>query len=131
MEKMIRVSLIVNALVLFPVCWGLLTNAAWVVHGYGEFAPARGILLSIYGAILLVSLALLWRSEPQAVASLLVVQVIYKITTPLTVGTLENPVVISNLLIAALHGVTLFLITRELGHRHRAQRHSVESTTGG
>jgi len=41
---------------------------------------------------------------------LLLVQVIYKITTPLTVGSFENPVVISNLVVAAMHAVTLTLI---------------------
>ncbi len=112
MKKMIRLSLLTNVLVLIPVCLGLLFDAAWVVNGYGEPSPARGILLSIYGAILLVSLGLLWKTVPIAVASLLLVQVLYKITTPLTVGALDNPVVISNLVIAALHGITLVLMYR-------------------
>ncbi|MEY4507393.1 MAG: hypothetical protein RL297_1971 [Pseudomonadota bacterium] len=118
MKNMIRVSLLTNVLVLIPVCLGLLFDAAWVVNGYGAPSPARGILLSIYGAILMASLGLLWRTMPIAVASLLLVQVLYKITTPLTVGALDNPVVISNLVIAALHGVTLVLIFRELRNRH-------------
>jgi hypothetical protein len=111
-KKMMQLSLITNILVLTPVCFGLLLDAAWVPNGWGEFSPARGILLSIYGAILLVSLGLLWRQEPIAVASLLLVQVIYKITTPWTVGSLENPVVISNLVVAVIHTVTLVLIFR-------------------
>jgi len=41
---------------------------------------------------------------------LLLVQVIYKITTPLTVGSFENPVVISNLVVAVMHTFTLTLI---------------------
>lgn len=44
------------------------------------------------------------------VTSLLLVQVIYKLTTPSTVGSFDNPVVISNLLVALLHLVTLYLI---------------------
>jgi hypothetical protein len=118
MKMMMRLSLVVNVLVLTPVCWGLLLNAPWVSHGYGEFSAARGILLSIYAAIWLVSLGLLWRTSPTAVASLLMIQVMYKITTPLTVGTLDNPVVISNLVIAALHSVTLLLMLRDLRSRH-------------
>ncbi len=114
MKKMMQLSLVINILVLTPVCLSLLLNAPWVPNGWGEATPARGILLSIYGAILVVSLGLLWRLEPVAVASLLLVQVIYKITTPLTVGALENPVVISNLLVAAIHVSTLRLIFREL-----------------
>jgi hypothetical protein len=38
---------------------------------------------------------------------LLWIQAVYKITTPLTVGTLRNPVVISNLGIAAFHIATI------------------------
>jgi hypothetical protein len=41
------------------------------------------------------------------VAGLLLMQVVYKLTTPFTVGTFGNPVVVSNLVIAALHSVTL------------------------
>lgn len=114
MKKMMQLSLIINILVLTPVCLSLLLDAPWVPNGWGEFSPARGILLSIYLAILVVSLGLLWRQEPIAVAALLLVQVIYKITTPLTVGSLENPVVISNLLVAAVHMSTIWLIVREL-----------------
>lgn len=118
MKKMMQFSLIINILVLTPVCLSLLLNAPWVPNGWGEFSPARGILLSIYGAILVVSLGLLWKQEPIAIASLLLVQVIYKITTPLTVGSLENPVVISNLFVAAVHVSTLRLIVRELRKSH-------------
>jgi hypothetical protein len=117
-KKMMQISLITNVVVLIPVCLSLLLDAPWVPNGWGEFSPARGILLSIYGAILLVSLGLLWRPAPVAVAALLLVQVIYKITTPFTVDSFENPVVISNLVVAALHALTLSLIVRELRQRH-------------
>lgn len=117
-KKMMQISLTTNVVVLIPVCLSLLLDAPWVPNGWGEFSPARGILLSIYGAILLVSLGLLWRTEPVAVAALLLVQVIYKITTPFTVGSFENPVVISNLVVAALHAMTLSLIVRELRQSH-------------
>jgi hypothetical protein len=45
---------------------------------------------------------------------LLLVQVIYKFTTPFTVGSFTNPVVLSNLVIATLHLVTLVVIYRQL-----------------
>ena len=57
--------------------------------------------------------------EPKLVAALLLVQVIYKVTTPLTVGTLRNPVVASNLCIAAFHAVTLVFIVRDQALRFR------------
>lgn len=121
MKKMILASLLTNVLVLIPVCLGLLMNAAWIADGYGAATAARGILLSIYGAILIVSLGLLFRRDPVLVAPLLLVQVIYKFTTPFTVGSFTNPVVLSNLAIATLHLMTLVLIYRQLG-QHRPQR---------
>ena len=114
MRKMIRLSLLLNIAVLIPVCVGLLLDAAWVVHAFGAATAARGILLSVYGAILIVSTVLLLRQEAMLVAPLLLVQVIYKLTTPLTVGSLQNPVVISNIVIAAVHLATLSLILREM-----------------
>jgi hypothetical protein len=110
---MIFASLLTNVMVLVPVCLGLITDAPWASVGYGAESPARGILLSVYGAILIVSLGLFFKPEPQLVAPLLLVQVLYKLTTPLTVGIVSNPVVISNLLIAALHLATLGLIVMQ------------------
>ncbi len=107
---MITLSLMLNIVVLAPVCVGLMTNASWARGAYGDATAARGILLSVYLAIGLVSALLLFLHEPKLVAALLLVQVVYKVTTPLTVGTLRNPVVISNLGIAAFHAVTLALI---------------------
>lgn len=129
MKKMIRLSLTANILVLIPVCWGLFFNSAWVANGFGEPTPARGILLSIYGAILLVSVGFLFKAEAIAVASLLLVQVLYKITTPLSVGTFDNPVVISNLVIAALHVVTLGMIFRDTHSRWRHPNASADSVS--
>jgi hypothetical protein len=83
------------------------SNAAWTTSAYGEATPARAILLSVYMAIGLCSGLLLIRREPKAVAALLLVQVLYKVTTPLTVGTVTNPVVASNLIVAVVHTATL------------------------
>ena len=111
---MVALSLLVNVAVLLPVCVGLLTNASWTTSAYGEETPARAILLSIYLAIGIVSVLLLVRRERKAVAALLLVQVLYKLTTPLTVGTIANPVVMSNLVIAAFHTATLICLWRGL-----------------
>jgi hypothetical protein len=40
------------------------------------------------------------------------VQILYKVTTPFTVGSFANPVVVSNLAIAAFHSLTLWSIWR-------------------
>lgn len=110
MKKMIRLSLVLNTLFLTPIVIGLVIELPRFDKVYGEFTEARGILTSIYLALLLLSASLLIKTIPAFVVPLLATQVIYKITTPFTVGTLLNPVVISNLGIAALHLVTLRLI---------------------
>jgi hypothetical protein len=107
---MIVTSLLINVCVLIPVCFGLVTDASWAADAYGVASPARAILLSVYGAILVASAGLLFRRDPLLVAPLLLVQVLYKFTTPFTVGTVANPVVMSNLVIAAVHLATLGLI---------------------
>jgi len=99
---------------LIPVCITLIWDVPRVSGVYGEYSPARGILLSVYGAILLVSIALLFKPLPMLVAPLLLVQILYKVTTPFTVGSFTNPVVISNLLVAVLHLITLYLIVRTI-----------------
>jgi hypothetical protein len=119
MKKLIVLSLLLNIAVLVPVCAGLITDANWSQVGYGEMTTARGILLSIYLSILLVSCLFLVFRNPSSVAALLVVQVLYKLTTPVTVGTLQNPVVISNLGITIFHTVTLVVIWRVMGNPFR------------
>ena len=114
MKKMILASLLTNVAVLIPVCVSMLLDASWVTEEYGMANPARGVLLSVYGAILVVSIGLLFKREPKLVAPLLLVQALYKLTTPFTVGSFTNPVVISNLVIAAMHLTTLGLIVIEM-----------------
>jgi len=116
MKKLITISLIANILILIPVCGGLVMQSERMLAVFGESTPARGILLSIYGSILLSSVFLLKHRSPRQVAVLLLVQVLYKITTPITVGTLANPVVICNLIIAALHICTLRAVFNAVGN---------------
>jgi hypothetical protein len=104
---MLLVSLGMNIAVLVPVCGALILSAPWIERAYGAPTPARAILLCIYLAILTVSVWQLRAQDPRVVASLLAVQVIYKVLTPIAVGDLMNPVVISNLLISVVHLFTL------------------------
>jgi hypothetical protein len=109
-----KISLVLNILVLIPVCTGLFLKANWAVDSYGIETPARGILLSIYLAILLFSAVLLLKFDPKFVMALLSVQVVYKVLSPIMVGTLSNSVIISNLLIALFHAYSIFkLVTTE------------------
>lgn len=110
MNTLIIVSLTLNIVVLVPIVVLMVRKSNIVDEAWGGFTPARGVLLSIYFAILVASVALLFVPVPASVAALLAVQVIYKVTTPFTVGRISNPVVISNLVIAAVHVVTLVSI---------------------
>ena len=110
MRALIIASLALNIAVLVPVCYGLLITASGSILAFGPSTPARGILLSVYMAILICSAGLLFWPVPAMVAALLLVQVIYKVTTPFTVGSFTHPVVMSNLGIAAFHCITLWSI---------------------
>lgn len=115
MDWLITLSLVLNVAVLIPVCASTIRDGRWTEAAYGPATPARGILLSIYLAILLVSAALLLKPVADMVAALLIVQIVYKITTPITVRSLSNPVVLSNLAIAAVHAVTVHAIAAAQG----------------
>jgi hypothetical protein len=107
MKAMIYISLAINIVVLIPILVLTVMKSPIVDSAWGVATESRGILMSIYFAILAVSVALLFYPVPTFVFALLLVQVIYKITTPFTVGSISNPVVISNLFIAAFFIITL------------------------
>jgi hypothetical protein len=111
-RSLIYASLALNVLVLVPVCLGLITKAGWTLSAYGPDSAARAILLSVYLAILLCSVGLMVKPIPMTVAALLMVQIIYKLITPFAVSNVTNPVVVSNLAIAAFHSITLWSIWR-------------------
>ncbi|BDU11377.1 hypothetical protein AINA4_12980 [Aurantimicrobium sp. INA4] len=110
MKSLIYISLAVNIVVLAPILVLMMMNSPAVDSAWGSFTESRGILMSIYFAIFAISVFLLFFPVPAFVFALLLVQVIYKVTTPLTVGTIGNPVVISNLLIATFFIITLISI---------------------
>lgn len=107
MPFLLQVSLLLNVAVLVPVCAGLIFDRPWVAIAYGPKSAARGILLSIYLAIAVGSLALVFRGNADMAACLLSLQVLYKITTPISTRAPRNPVVVSNLAIALFHVVSL------------------------
>ncbi len=115
METLIYVSLLLNVCVLIPIVILMAIKSQIVDQTWGGFTAARGILMSIYLSILVVSMLLLFKPVPAFVAALLLVQVVYKITTPFTVGKFSHPVVISNLVISAVHIATLASIYVTIG----------------
>ncbi len=105
---MVTASLLLNILVLIPVCIALVVNYKHMEFAAGNFTPARGILLAVYLTILMASVALLFFTDLKLAFGLFVMQIIYKVLSPFTVKTIKNPIVISNLLIAAFHLVTIY-----------------------
>ena len=100
MNLVLIIALAINIVVLLPVIVGFILDAHWIIQAYGPKTPARQILLSIYLAILVLSIALILMPNSQIIITLLTIQIIYKITTPFTVNSWRNPVVVSNLIIA-------------------------------
>jgi hypothetical protein len=94
-----------------PVLIALAANGGAAELARGPDTPSRRILASIYATIALASgallvLDLLGDNVVAWTQALLGVQVVYKLLTAPLVG-LRNPVVLSNLGIAAVHVITL------------------------
>ncbi len=109
---LVTLSHIVNVLVAGGIGMLLLLNLPSITAVYGEATPARSILTSVYLAIAVVSLfALIFPSYSIAIAKVLFpLQILYKLSTIITVGSIIHPVVVSNVLISILHAVSLFMI---------------------
>ncbi len=105
---MVTASLLLNIIVLIPVCITLLVNYKHMEFAAGIFTPARGILLAMYLTILTASFALLFFTDFKLAFGLFVMQIIYKVLSPFTVKSIKNPIVICNVLIAAFHLVTVY-----------------------
>jgi hypothetical protein len=109
---LITISHIVNVLVAGTVAVLLLRNTPRMSAVYGEVTPARSILASIYLAIAATSVvALAFPQYSIVIATVLFpLQIFYKILTIFTVGNVTHPVVVSNILISALHITSLLIL---------------------
>jgi hypothetical protein len=130
MSNLVLVSLVLNIVVLVPVCVALafFAESKLVVDAWGPSSPSRGILLSVYLSMLVASVALLFadpsRSKPM-VAALLAAQVTYKLTTPITAGT-SNPVVLSNVLVSCVHIVALWSLLRKTDPKNSYEANKIK-----
>lgn len=109
---MVTASLILNIAVLIPVCYFMLTNNIRMVKTLGAFTPARGILLAMYTTILLASILLLFFYDAKLAFALFFMQIIYKLLSPFTVKTIKHPFVISNIIIAIFHILTIYTMIK-------------------
>jgi len=113
-KRMLYVSTMLNIVVLIPVISVILLDLLQVERVWGTNQASRQILVSIYIAILLASIGLLFlRGQVKIVVSITVfsMQIIYKFLTALiVVDSLSNPVVLSNLAINIVHLMTIFTV---------------------
>lgn len=109
---LIYISLIINILV--AGFWGVvlfrntLPNISKNVFGLDS--QGLRILSSIYITIALFSAVAIFSTEYRfnILIILLPLQIVYKLISPFAVGTFKNPVVISNIIIAFIHSLTLY-----------------------
>lgn len=92
----------------------ILLDLIQVERVWGENQPSRQILVSIYIAILISTIALFFlKGQTKLIIAVTIfsMQIMYKtLTAVLVVNALSNPVVLSNLAINIVHLSTLFVI---------------------
>ncbi len=115
---MLIVSYSVNLLVLIPLLSAFALNPAHIDPVFGGDTDARRILVCLYATIALVSavglgLALSGQTvlATQLGMTLFAMQIAYKLMTVPMVG-LASPVVITNLVVVAVHTATLLSLWR-------------------
>ena len=114
---LVTLSHIVNLVVVTIIPILILRNTPEMTEVFGQDTPARRILACLYATIASASgLALLMQfafQHPEWSAQIALVmfplQIVYKLATLPAVG-IRNPVVISNLAIAALHSAAVWTL---------------------
>ena len=117
LNSFIIFSLLINIIVLSWVCLILILydESKFVINAWGQSSPSRHILFSIYISILYMSILFLiiYVQNPELLSirymifSLLLFQIIYKLSTLLTMS-INNPIVISNQIISLIHIITIY-----------------------
>jgi len=105
-------SHIINVLVAGSVAFLLFKNSPRITRVYGESTPARAILSSIYFSIAVASaVALIFPPLSITIAMVLFpLQIVYKLSTIITVKHATHPVVLSNIIISVVHALSLITI---------------------
>lgn len=114
---MLVAALILNIAILAPLVWALSAGSAGMDAPFGPDTDARRILTCIYGAIGVISAALLalhsfghaW-AVPMTLA-LFAVQITYKLATVMAVG-MASPVVVTNLIVVAVQVIAIAMAAR-------------------
>jgi len=117
---MVYLSHALNIAILLFVCRAMFSNTKDVEAAFGPPSTARAILACVYFAIMsasMVALACAAWGAPQVTHHiawvLFPLQIGYKTATAFAVG-LRNPVVITNVVVALFHGITLGVLWRAI-----------------
>lgn len=107
---MIQAALVLNVLVLLPVCAGIFRGGGRIEAVFGGDSTSRQILACMYSALLLLSLYFLFDSRlAQAFAPpILAFQVVYKVLSLFFIKNRRAPVYGFNLAIAIFHACVLW-----------------------
>ena len=111
--SIVYISLLVNIIV--AGFWGSVLfceSYPRLSRPFGPDSPGLRILSSLYTAIAFVSLFAVIENQYliQIVMVLFPLQIFYKLLSVVAVRDIKNPVVISNIVIALLHSVSLYLL---------------------
>ncbi len=111
--QLILLSLFINIIVLGLIFFNS-SNKSFI-DVWGKSSPSRNILFSVYLSFILLFLYIQNKksiSIKYMIVSLLLFQIIYKLITPFVV-TIKNPIIISNIVIAIFHIITIVFIWKE------------------
>ncbi len=109
LSEMIYASLVINIIILVPVCLGLILFERKMAAVFGERTTGREILLCIYLTILAASIFLMFHSAAyvEYVKALLSAQIVYKSLSVFIIRDKKNPVLWFNFFIAIFHSAAL------------------------
>lgn len=106
----IKASLLINIIVLVPVCILIVRDSFDAERVFGPSGTARQILLCLYLAILAASITAMVKSGWMIAIAvpLLAIQVFYKTLSVFIISNKSTPVLWFNLAIAVFHAWTLY-----------------------
>ena len=111
---MLIASLLINVIVLAPICFAIITRKKEMDRAFGIDTTARQILLCMYMALLGLSFWLLYFKDLKVAAAVLSFQVIYKFLSAVFIRDRRTPVLWFNIAIAVFHTATLYVLFWEV-----------------
>lgn len=101
------ISCTLNVALFSFICFGFHRNTRWVRGMFGPPSPARSALFAVYLAALVFSVILFAGVFPTFAVPLLLFHVATIIAVPFTYQNIRHPVVVTYLLLAVVHSITI------------------------